>query len=195
MSWTLKAYTTQPLLCSTKYVRKLPERLKIIEENNPTDRRSNVAKRHGLAPSALNAIVARRREIREQIGESCKKRKSGGESTSRTPKCVLFRQYQAAGTSGFLIVDSTERNKARKIAGELQVDNFAASNDGSAGCNIAMSWSTKSYMENCRFVLKTFYIHILKVYSYLFFCDPMWKMDNSFLLFFHVSDIHCLPQL
>lgn len=66
MSWTLKAYTTQPLLCSTKYVRKLPESLKIIEENNPTDRRSNVAKRYGLAPSALNAIVARRREIRKQ---------------------------------------------------------------------------------------------------------------------------------
>ena len=75
----VKAYTAQPLLFCTKYVRKLPERLKIIEENtrNPTDRRSNMAKRHGLAPSALNAIVARKREIREQNGESCKKRNAG----------------------------------------------------------------------------------------------------------------------
>lgn len=110
MSWTLKAYTTHPLLCSRKYVQKLPERLKIIEENNPTDRRSNIAKRHGLAPSALNTIVVRRREIREQIGESCKKTKAGRESTSRRRKCVLFGQYQTAGTSGFLIDDSTERN-------------------------------------------------------------------------------------
>jgi len=49
--------------------------LKGIEENNPTDRRMNVAKRRGLAPSASNAIVAKKREIRGQIGESCKKRK------------------------------------------------------------------------------------------------------------------------
>jgi hypothetical protein len=49
--------------------------LKGIEENNPTDRRMNVAKRLGLAPSASNAIVAKKREIRGQIGESCKKRK------------------------------------------------------------------------------------------------------------------------
>jgi hypothetical protein len=71
----VKAYTTEPLLHSTKHVRKLHERLKIIDENNPTDRRMNIAERLGLASSALNSIVARKREIREQnatCGESCK---------------------------------------------------------------------------------------------------------------------------
>jgi hypothetical protein len=103
----VKDYTAQPLLRCTKYARKLRERLKIIEENNPTDRRSNVAKRLGLAPSALNAIVARKRETREQIGESCKKRKAGRKSASRNLKCVLFAWYLTARTSGFVIDGST----------------------------------------------------------------------------------------
>jgi hypothetical protein len=101
----VKPYKTQPLLRSTKYVRKLHERLKIIEENNPTDRPSCVAKRHGLAP--LNVIVARKREIREQIGKSCKKRKAGRKSTCRKVKCVVFAWYQTARTSGCLIDGST----------------------------------------------------------------------------------------
>jgi hypothetical protein len=40
-----KAYTTKPLLRSTQHFRKLHQRLKIIEENIPTDRRINLAKR------------------------------------------------------------------------------------------------------------------------------------------------------
>jgi hypothetical protein len=52
-----KANTAKPLLRSTQHVQKLHERLKIIEENIPTDRRLNLAKRLGLAPSALDPLT------------------------------------------------------------------------------------------------------------------------------------------
>jgi hypothetical protein len=73
------------MLHPTKQVRTLHKRLKIIEEveKNPTEKRIDIAKRLGLAPSMLNSIFAKKREIREQIdkcGKSCKKRKMGRES-------------------------------------------------------------------------------------------------------------------
>jgi hypothetical protein len=84
-----KAYTVKPLLRSTQHVQKLHERLKMIEENVSTDRRINLAKCLGLAPSALKVIVARKRKIGEQIvscWESCEKRKVGRESPSHKLK-------------------------------------------------------------------------------------------------------------
>jgi hypothetical protein len=48
-----------------KHFRTLHERLKIVEEveRNPTEKRTVIAKRLGLAPSTLNSVVARKREI------------------------------------------------------------------------------------------------------------------------------------
>jgi hypothetical protein len=72
----------------------LHERLKIIEEveKNLTEKRIDIAKCLGLAPSTLNSIVAKKREIQEQIdkcGKSCKKRKMGRESTFHKLESIL----------------------------------------------------------------------------------------------------------
>jgi hypothetical protein len=51
-----------------KQVRTLHERLKIVEEveKNPGEKRVDIAKRLGLAPSTLNSIFGKKDEIREQ---------------------------------------------------------------------------------------------------------------------------------
>lgn len=64
-----------------KQVRTLQERLKIVEEveRNPGEKRVDIAKRLGLAPSTLNSIFATKDVIRQQIekcGHASKKRKS-----------------------------------------------------------------------------------------------------------------------
>jgi predicted transcriptional regulator len=69
-----------------KQVRTLHERLKIVEEvkKNPGEKRVDIAKRLGMAPSTLNFIFAKKDEIREQTekcGDASKKRKIGKEST------------------------------------------------------------------------------------------------------------------
>jgi hypothetical protein len=47
----------------------LHKRWRSVEEveENPTDKRIDIGKRLGLAPSMVNSIVAREREIQEQI--------------------------------------------------------------------------------------------------------------------------------
>jgi hypothetical protein len=78
-----------------KQVRTLHERLKIVEEvkKNPGDKRVDIAKRLGLASSALNSIFAKKDEIREQTencGNTSKKRETGRESTFAELESVLF---------------------------------------------------------------------------------------------------------
>jgi hypothetical protein len=53
------------MLRPTKQVRTFHERLKIIEEveKNPTEKWIDIAERLGLAPSMLNSIVVKKREI------------------------------------------------------------------------------------------------------------------------------------
>jgi hypothetical protein len=65
-----------------KQVRTLHERLKIEEEveKNPGEKRVDIAKCLGLAPSTQNSIFAKKDEIQEQT-EQCnasKKRKTEG---------------------------------------------------------------------------------------------------------------------
>jgi hypothetical protein len=52
---------------SVKQVRTLEERLRIIEEvgENPSEKRTDVAKQLGLPPSTLNRIIAEKKKIRE----------------------------------------------------------------------------------------------------------------------------------
>jgi hypothetical protein len=93
-------------------------------------RRIDIAKCLGLAPSTLNSTVVKKREIREQIdrcGKSCKKRKTGIESTFRELESVLLAWYQQVRSSGIPIDGNILREKA-KIADRMQVDNSAASN-------------------------------------------------------------------
>jgi hypothetical protein len=95
-----KAYTSKLAMSHpTKQVRMLHERLKITEEveKNPTEKQIDIAKRLGLAPSTLNSIVVKKREIREQTdkcGKSCKKRKTGRESTFCELDSILLAWYQ-----------------------------------------------------------------------------------------------------
>jgi hypothetical protein len=75
------------------------ERLCIIEEveKTPSEKRTDMAKQLGLPPSTLNSIIAKKREIREQVdkcGASAKKRKMGKESTYIKLENVLFAWYQ-----------------------------------------------------------------------------------------------------
>jgi hypothetical protein len=68
-----------------KQVQNL-ERLRFIEvmEKTTSEKKTDVAKRLGLPPSALNSIIAKKMEIREQAdkcGTSAKKRKTGKELT------------------------------------------------------------------------------------------------------------------
>jgi hypothetical protein len=119
--------------CPRKQVRTLHERLKITEEveKNPTKKWIDIAKSLGLAPSSLNSIVAKKREIREQIdkcSKSCKKRKTGRESTFRELKSILLAWYQQVWASGIPIDGNILREKAKKISDKMQVDNFAALN-------------------------------------------------------------------
>jgi hypothetical protein len=87
--------------CPVKQVRTLHERVKIIEEveKNPSEKRIDIAKRLGLAPSTSNSVVAKKKEIREQTdkrGNLCKKRKTRRESTFSELESVLFHFVPAS---------------------------------------------------------------------------------------------------
>jgi len=78
-----------------KQVRTLHDRLKIIEEveKNPGEKRVYIAKRLVLTTSTLNCIFTKKDEIRQQIekcGNTCKKRKTGKESTFVELETMLF---------------------------------------------------------------------------------------------------------
>jgi AcrR family transcriptional regulator len=116
-----------------KQVRTLHERLKIVEEveKNPGEKRVDIAKRLGLAPSTLNSIFAKKDEIREQAekcGNASKKRKIGRESTFAELERVLFSWYQQARASNIPIDGTILRGKAKMIAAQLNIENFTASN-------------------------------------------------------------------
>jgi centromere protein B len=115
-----------------KQVRTLHDRLKIIEEveKNPGEKRVYTAKRLGLAASTLNSILAKKDEIRRQIekcGDACK-RNTGKESTFPELETVLFTWYQQALASNIPIDGTTQREKAKIIAAQPNIDNFSASN-------------------------------------------------------------------
>jgi hypothetical protein len=60
---------------------------------NPGEKHVDIAKRLGLPASTLNSIFARKNNIREQIqkcGNTCKKQKTGKESTFAELEMVLF---------------------------------------------------------------------------------------------------------
>jgi hypothetical protein len=109
----------------------LHERLQIIEEvERIRQKRIDIAEHLGLAPFTLHSIVAKKREIREQIdrcGKSCMKRKTGRESTFCELESVLLAWYQQARASGIPIDGNILHEKAKKIVDKMQVDNFAAS--------------------------------------------------------------------
>jgi hypothetical protein len=76
-------------------VRTSHDRFKIIEEveKNPGEKRVYIAKRLLLAASTLNSLFAKKDDIRQQIekcGNTCKKRKTGMESTFAELETVLF---------------------------------------------------------------------------------------------------------
>jgi hypothetical protein len=111
-----------------KQVRTLHERLTIVEvvKKNPGEKRVDVAKRLGLAPSTLNSIFAKKDEIREQTencGNASKKRKTGRESTFAELESVLFTWYQQARASNIPVDETILRGKAKMIAAQLNVEN------------------------------------------------------------------------
>jgi transposase len=106
--------------------------LKIIQEveNNPGEKRVDIAKRLGLSATALNSILAKKDEIREpreKCGNACKKRKTDMESTFAELEIVLFTWYQQARTSNIPIDGTTLSEIAKIIAAQLNIDNFIAS--------------------------------------------------------------------
>jgi hypothetical protein len=79
----------------------------------------------------LNSLVTKKREIREQIdkcGKSCKKRKTGRESTFHKLESILLAWYQQARASGIPVDGNILRERAKKTADRMQDDNFAESN-------------------------------------------------------------------
>jgi hypothetical protein len=77
--------------------------LKIIQEvdKNPGEKCVDIAKRLWLPASTLNSIFTKKNEIREQIqkcGNTCKKKKTGKESTFAELEMVLFTWYQHSVT-------------------------------------------------------------------------------------------------
>jgi predicted transcriptional regulator len=83
------------LAMAQKFVRTLHDWEKIIQEieKNPGEKRVDIAKRLGLPASTLNTIFTKKNNIREQIqkcGNTCKKRKTGKESTFAELEMVLF---------------------------------------------------------------------------------------------------------
>ena len=93
-----------------KQVRTLYDRLKIIEEveKKPGEKRVYIAKRLGLAASTLNSILIKKDETGQQIekcGNTCKKRKTGKESTFAELEIVLFTWYQQAGHPIFQLME------------------------------------------------------------------------------------------
>jgi hypothetical protein len=115
-----KAYTSKlAMLCPTKQVRTLHERLKIIEEveKSPTEKRTDIAKCLGLAPSTLNSIVAKKRKIQEQIdkcGKSCKKRKMGRNLLSASLRASCWLDTSKHGHQVFLLMTTSYVKKPRR---------------------------------------------------------------------------------
>jgi hypothetical protein len=115
-----------------KQVRTLHKQLKIVEEveKNPEEKRVDIAKRLGLAPSTLNSIFAKDkiRQQTEKCGNASKKRKTGRESTFAKLESVLFTWYQQARASNIPVDGTILRGKAKMIAAQLNIENFIASN-------------------------------------------------------------------
>jgi hypothetical protein len=121
------------MLQPKKQVRTLHEQLKIVQEveKNPGEKRVNIAKRLGLAPSTLNSIFTKRDEIQEQTekcGNASKKRKTGRESTFAELESVLFTWYLQARALNIPVDGTILRGKAKMIAAQLNIENFTASN-------------------------------------------------------------------
>jgi hypothetical protein len=115
-----------------KQVRTQHERLKIVEEveKNPGEKRVDIAKRLGLAPSTLNSTFAKKDKIREQTekcGNASKKRKTERESTFTELESVLFTWYQQARASNIPFDGPILRGKAKMIAAQLNIENVTAS--------------------------------------------------------------------
>jgi hypothetical protein len=64
----------------------------------------------------------------EKCGNLCKKRKTGKESTFAELETVLFTWYQQTRASNIPIDGTTQKEKAKIIAAQLNIDNFSASN-------------------------------------------------------------------
>jgi hypothetical protein len=114
------------------HVRTLHDRLKLIHEveNNPGEKRVDIAKRLGLPTSTLNSIFAKKNDIHEQIqkcGNACMKRKPSKESTFAELETVLFTWYQQARGSNIPVDGTILKEKATIIAAKLNIDCFSAS--------------------------------------------------------------------
>lgn len=103
--------------------------LSVVNENRHR-KRVDIAKELGIAPSTLNSIVAKAKQIEESasvLGVSASKRKriQGGKHED-VEDCLLqwFRQHRAEGIpiSGPMLCE-----KATELAGRLGVENFSAS--------------------------------------------------------------------
>jgi hypothetical protein len=82
-----------------------------------------------LAAGTLNCIFTKKDEIHQQIEKYrnvCKKRKTGKESTFAELEMLLFTWYQQARVSNIPIDGTTQREKAKIIAAQLNIDNFSA---------------------------------------------------------------------
>jgi hypothetical protein len=115
-----------------KCVRPFYDRLKVIHEieQNPGEKRVDIAQRLGLPASTLNSTFAKKNDIRKQIqkcGNACKKRKTGKESTFADLEMVLFTWYQQARGSNIPIDVTILKEKAKIIAAKLNIDCFSAS--------------------------------------------------------------------
>ena len=90
-----------------------------------------IAKRPRLTASILNSIIAKKDKIRQQTEKccnTCKKRKTGKESTFAELETLLFTWYKQALVSNIRIDGTTLREEAKIIAAQLNIDNFSASN-------------------------------------------------------------------
>jgi centromere protein B len=115
-----------------KHVRTLHDRLKVIEEieNNPEEKRVDIAERLGMPASTLNSIYARKWEIREHIkklGNACKKRKNCKKPTYDELETVLLSWYQRSRALNIPIDGHELRKTAKTIADRMNIDNFSSS--------------------------------------------------------------------
>lgn len=164
---------------SSKAVRTLEERLKIIEEVEkcPGEKRVDIAKRLGLPPSTLNTIVGNKDELRQQankFGSVSKKRKTARESKFKELEDVLFKWYQQMRASNVPLDGSLVKEKAKQIALRLGIEDFAASNGWisrfkdrhglvykkiSGECAAVNEDVTKSWLENLPKLIEGFEPH------------------------------------
>jgi hypothetical protein len=82
-----------------------------------------------LPASTLNSICTKQNDIRQiqKSGNTCKKRKTGKESTFAELETVLFTWYQQARASNITIDGTKLKEKAKIIAAKLNTDCFSAS--------------------------------------------------------------------